>query len=137
MEKKIEKVLNLTVPPEFHQRIIRYQGNETMKQGKKIAITKLIKDAIDENRFEQELLYYSEKLDISEEKVRLKSHLDYFNEMLELSSPIGKKLGFITQEIGREINTIGSKANDAGVQKIVVQMKEELEKIKEQSFNIL
>ena len=95
------------------------------------------KDAIDENRFEQELLYYSEKLDISEEKVRLKSHLDYFNEMLELEVPVGKKLGFLTQEIGREINTIGSKANDAGVQKIVVQMKDELEKIKEQVFNIL
>jgi uncharacterized protein (TIGR00255 family) len=94
------------------------------------------KEKIDENRFEQEMIYYIEKLDITEEKLRLKTHLDYFmNTMQEPSS--GRKLGFITQEIGREINTIGSKANDAGVQKIVVQMKDELEKIKEQLLNVL
>ena len=94
------------------------------------------KEKIDENRFEQELIYYIEKLDITEEKLRLKTHLDYFmNTMKELSS--GRKLGFISQEIGREINTIGSKANDAVVQKIVVQMKDELEKIKEQLLNVL
>ncbi len=91
---------------------------------------------VDQNRFEQELIYYIEKLDISEEKLRLKTHLDYFlKTMSEPSS--GRKLGFITQEIGREINTIGSKANDAGVQKLVVQMKDELEKVKEQLLNVL
>jgi uncharacterized protein (TIGR00255 family) len=91
----------------------------------------------DPNRFEQELIYYLEKLDISEEKVRLRKHLDYFEETLNLDESSGKKLGFITQEIGREINTIGSKANDAAIQKIVVQMKDELEKMKEQLMNIL
>jgi uncharacterized protein (TIGR00255 family) len=91
---------------------------------------------IDQNRFEQELIYYIEKLDITEEKLRLKTHLDYFiNTMKEPAS--GRKLGFISQEIGREINTIGSKANDAGMQKMVVQMKDELEKIKEQLLNVL
>ena len=94
-------------------------------------------EKIDENRFEQELIYYIEKLDINEEKVRLKSHLDYFIEVLENPDSQGKKLGFISQEIGREINTIGSKANDATIQRFVVGMKEELEKIKEQLLNIL
>jgi uncharacterized protein (TIGR00255 family) len=95
------------------------------------------KDNIDENRFEQELIYYIEKLDISEELVRLASHLQYFDEVLHQESCNGKKLGFISQEIGREINTIGSKANDAGIQKLVIQMKDELEKIKEQGLNVL
>lgn len=94
------------------------------------------KSKMDENRFEQELIYYVEKLDINEEKVRLKTHLDYFLETCKENSP-GRKLNFISQEIGREINTIGSKANDAGMQKIVVQMKDELEKIKEQANNVL
>ena len=94
------------------------------------------KEKIDENRFEQELIYYIEKLDITEEKLRLKTHLDYF--VLTMKEPsCGRKLGFISQEIGREINTIGSKANDAVIQKIVVQMKDELEKIKEQLLNVL
>lgn len=94
------------------------------------------KEKIDQNRFEQELIYYIEKLDVTEEKLRLKTHLDYFtNTMQEPAS--GRKLGFISQEIGREINTIGSKANDAGIQKLVVQMKDELEKIKEQLLNVL
>lgn len=92
---------------------------------------------IDENRFEQELIYYLEKQDITEEQVRLDSHLDYFIETMKTESPNGKKLGFIGQEIGREINTIGSKSSDAGMQKIVVEMKDELEKIKEQLLNIL
>ena len=92
---------------------------------------------IDENRFEQELIYYLEKQDITEEQVRLDAHLNYFIETMESDSPNGKKLGFIGQEIGREINTIGSKSSDAGMQKIVVQMKDELEKIKEQLLNIL
>lgn len=92
---------------------------------------------IDTNRFEQELIYYIEKLDISEEKVRLKSHCDYFIQTMNSKEANGKKLGFITQEIGREINTIGSKANDANMQRIVVEMKDELEKLKEQLANVL
>ncbi len=92
---------------------------------------------IDENRLEQEIIYYIEKLDITEEKVRLKNHIDYFLKSISSEEPVGKKLGFITQEIGREINTIGSKANDSDIQKIVVKMKDELEKIKEQLLNIL
>lgn len=92
---------------------------------------------VDKNRFEQELIYYIEKLDITEEKVRLKKHCDYFLETLKEEDVHGKKLGFISQEIGREINTMGAKANDADIQKIIVLMKDELEKIKEQLFNIL
>lgn len=94
-------------------------------------------EQFDRNRFEQELVYYVEKLDINEEKVRLKSHLDYFMETLNEPISNGKRLGFIAQEIGREINTIGSKANDAQLQQWVVMMKEELEKIKEQLNNII
>ena len=92
---------------------------------------------IEENRFEQELIYYLEKQDITEEQVRLDAHLNYFIETMNTDSPNGKKLGFIGQEIGREINTIGSKSSDAEMQKIVIQMKDELEKIKEQLLNIL
>jgi len=92
---------------------------------------------IDENRFEQELIYYLEKQDITEEQVRLDAHLNYFTETMNRRSSNGKKLGFIAQEIGREINTIGSKSSDAEMQKLVVQMKDELEKIKEQLLNIL
>ncbi|PHR13858.1 MAG: YicC family protein [Aequorivita sp.] len=96
-----------------------------------------LKEKVDENRFEQELIYYLEKYDITEEKVRLKNHLEYFEESLKSYDSNGKKLGFITQEIGREINTIGSKANYAPMQQVVVQMKDELEKIKEQALNVL
>jgi uncharacterized protein (TIGR00255 family) len=92
---------------------------------------------VDQNRFEQEVIFYLEKLDITEEKVRLEKHLHYFDETLCSNLSVGKKLGFIAQEIGREINTIGSKANDAAIQQIVVQMKDELEKIKEQLMNVL
>jgi uncharacterized protein (TIGR00255 family) len=95
------------------------------------------REAIDQNRFEQELIYYIDKLDITEEKIRLKAHCDYFLETLQNADANGKKLGFISQEIGREINTLGSKANDANMQKLVVGMKEELEKIKEQLLNVL
>jgi len=91
----------------------------------------------DKNRLEQEMIYYIQKLDITEEKIRLRKHCDYFIETMESGSAVGKKLGFIGQEIGREINTLGSKANDVNIQKIVVLMKDELEKIKEQLFNIL
>lgn len=95
------------------------------------------KENIDNNRLEQELIYYIDKFDITEEKVRLKSHCDYFIQTLKDKDASGKKLGFISQEIGREINTMGSKANDANIQRFVVGMKEELEKIKEQLLNVL
>lgn len=91
----------------------------------------------DNNRLEQEMIYYVDKLDITEEKVRLKNHCEYFLKVLQGEAGNGKKLGFISQEIGREINTIGSKANHVGIQQVVVQMKEELEKIKEQLLNVL
>jgi uncharacterized protein (TIGR00255 family) len=97
----------------------------------------VMKDTVDENRFEQELIYYIEKLDISEEKVRLANHCLYFLETLEDQAPAGKKLGFISQEMGREINTLGSKANHKEIQKLVVEMKDELERIKEQILNVL
>jgi uncharacterized protein (TIGR00255 family) len=112
------------------------QRLDMIKERLQKAITEL-KQTVDENRFEQELIYYLEKLDITEEKVRLKNHLDYFLQELNGEVSNGKKLGFISQEIGREINTIGSKANFAPMQKLVVQMKDELEKIKEQLLNVL
>ncbi len=114
------------------QRIIRIKErlNTNLKEFVKL-------EELDMNRLEQELIYYIEKLDISEEKVRLKSHIDYFNSIMVQNASMGKKMNFISQEIGREINTIGSKANDAEIQKLVVNMKEELEKIKEQILNIL
>lgn len=92
---------------------------------------------VDQNRFEQELIFYLEKLDINEEKVRLTNHCEYFYETAALSESAGKKLGFISQEIGREINTIGSKANESNIQRIVVQMKDHLERVKEQLLNVL
>lgn len=95
------------------------------------------RENVDMNRFEQELIFYIDKLDITEEKVRLRSHCNYFLKSLESDDANGKKLGFISQEIGREINTLGSKANHAGIQQTVVKMKEELEKIKEQLLNVL
>ncbi len=93
--------------------------------------------SVDQNRFEQELIFYFEKLDITEEKLRLRSHCDYFLQTIKSAEANGKKLGFITQEIGREINTLGSKANDASMQRAVVEMKDELEKLKEQLANVL
>lgn len=119
--------------------IKRYENSrlETIKARISNNLSEIIPpDKADKNRFEQELIYYLEKIDITEEKLRLKTHCDYFlNTMKEDSA--GRKLGFITQEIGREINTIGSKANHAEIQRLVVQMKDELEKIKEQLLNIL
>lgn len=94
-------------------------------------------EGFDENRLEQEIIFYIEKLDINEERVRLRTHLDHFNEVIQSPQSNGKKLGFLSQELGREINTIGSKANDAEIQRQVVMMKEELEKIKEQLGNVL
>lgn len=109
---------------------------ENVKERLKNSIAEL-EAQVDENRFEQELIYYLEKLDINEEKVRLANHLDYFLQELAGEKSNGKKLGFIVQEIGREINTMGSKANHAPTQKAVIQMKDELEKIKEQILNVL
>jgi len=110
---------------------------DKIKQRLKDALSQLQQE-VDQNRFEQELIYYLEKLDINEEKVRLKNHLQYFEKELQKPDEMkGKKLGFISQEIGREINTIGSKANDSQIQRKVVRMKDELEKIKEQVLNVL
>ncbi|KAB1156016.1 YicC/YloC family endoribonuclease [Flavobacterium luteum] len=109
---------------------------QAIKDRLQTAITEL-KVNVDENRFEQELIYYLEKLDITEEKVRLTNHLDYFLETINGNEANGRKLGFITQEMGREINTMGSKSNHAQMQKLVVMMKDELEKIKEQVLNVL
>ena len=110
---------------------------EKIKSNLNDNLTKLNLKNIDEARFEQELIYYLEKQDITEEQVRLNAHLSYFLDCMKSKLPVGKKLAFIAQEIGREINTIGSKSSDSEMQKIVVQMKDELEKIKEQLLNIL
>ncbi len=125
---------------EFLNSISQFENSRI--QNIRIRLQKNLKEfynnnSVDRNRFEQEIIFYLEKLDITEEKVRLKSHLDYLRESLQGEEQGGKKLVFISQEIGREINTIGSKANDFNIQKLVVQMKDELEKIKEQSLNIL
>jgi uncharacterized protein (TIGR00255 family) len=127
--KNIADLLNqvIAIDPE------RIEGvRERLKKG-----IEELKEKYDENRFEQELVYYIEKFDITEEKVRLNNHLNYFTESINSSDSNGKKLGFISQEIGREINTIGSKSNYAPMQQLVVQMKDELEKIKEQLLNVL
>ena len=109
---------------------------QIIKDKLQTAISEL-KVNVDENRFEQELIYYLEKLDVTEERVRLNNHLDYFLETIKGEEANGRKLGFITQEMGREINTLGSKSNHAEMQKLVVMMKDELEKIKEQVLNVL
>ncbi len=117
------------------QDVLRIPG---VRERMRTHVTDLLgNDEYDRNRFEQELVYFIEKFDISEEKVRLTNHLSYFMEVLESEEANGKKLSFIAQEIGREINTIGSKANDATMQRFVVEMKDELEKIKEQTLNII
>ena len=128
--KKIS-ILLLEVKPFADSRIKKVKQNLFEK------ISSVGSKKIDENRLEQELIFYLEKQDITEEQVRLKAHLQYFAETIKNDFPNGKKLGFIAQEIGREINTIGSKSSDADMQKIIVQMKDELEKIKEQLLNIL
>jgi len=130
--------LRISIIEELLKKVIEEDPKriEHVKEKIKKSIAEL-EAKIDESRFEQELIYYIEKLDITEEKVRLKNHLDYFRKELNEEISNGKKLGFITQEIGREINTIGSKSNFADMQKIVVQMKDELEKIKEQNLNVL
>ena len=113
------------------------QRVEKIKARIEDALTKLDNVEFDRNRFEQEMIFYIEKLDINEEKLRLQNHLDYFLKTLEDGHGQGKKLGFISQEMGREINTLGSKANQAELQKIVVMMKDQLEQIKEQVLNVM
>ena len=130
--------LRISIIEDLLEKVIKEDPKriEHVKEKIKKSIAEL-EAKIDESRFEQELIYYIEKLDITEEKVRLRNHLDYFKKELKEEISNGKKLGFITQEIGREINTIGSKSNFADMQKLVVQMKDELEKIKEQNLNVL
>lgn len=122
----------LSVIPQYESQRI-----ETAKERIRRYFTESAIKEVDSNRFEQELIYYLEKLDITEEKIRLAKHIDYFRSTMEHEESCGKKLGFIAQEMGREINTIGSKANHVEIQKLVVEMKDELEKIKEQLGNIL
>lgn len=134
LEYRTNKIIELLgdVLPFENQRI------KTLKDKIKKDLFEMVdQEDVDLNRFEQELVYYIDKLDITEEKVRLKEHCKYFLETLHGKESQGKKLGFIAQEMGREINTLGSKANDSSIQKVVVQMKDELEKIKEQLFNIV
>lgn len=130
--KRIEIIRSLknSLEPFENERveIIRKRIRENME--------KIVTD-YDNNRFEQEMIYYLEKLDVTEEKVRLENHLNYFIEICRTEDNVGRKLGFVAQEIGREINTLGSKSNNSDMQKIVVNMKDELEKIKEQSLNVL
>ena len=128
--KKITQLLK-KISPFAQERIRKIKTTLNEK------LTLLESNNIDKSRFEQELIYYLEKQDITEEKIRLDAHLNYFTESMKEKTPNGKKLGFICQEIGREINTVGSKSSDVNMQKIVVQMKDELEKIKEQLLNIL
>ena len=129
---RIENIrsLMLSIEKEEHQRVANIRKSIVDKLGE-------LKSNVDENRLEQELIYYLEKLDVTEEIVRLSNHLDYFLETMNSDISEGKKLGFICQEIGREVNTIGSKSNNAEMQQKVVQMKDELEKIKEQILNVL
>lgn len=134
LHKRVELILEAI--PEVE----KYESNRVPAIKEKLE--SILKDAvspenIDHNRLEQELIYFIEKYDITEEKIRLKSHCDYFFQVMKEKEANGKKLGFISQEIGREINTMGSKANDANIQKIVVGMKDELEKVKEQLLNII
>ena len=132
IKDKIDKIKNSL------NKIKKIEKERISKKRKKlIAELDKIKLEIDNNRFEQEMIYYMEKFDLNEEIIRLKSHLILFDQSIKSKDPIGKKLGFICQEIGREINTLGSKANDAILQKHVIEMKENLEKIKENILNIL
>lgn len=131
-EKRINNIRTLMNEVETYEEERINAVKERLRQG-----LEELKVNIDQNRFEQELIYYIEKLDINEEKVRLTNHLDYFIETMSGNEANGRKLGFISQEMGREINTMGSKSNHAKMQKCVVLMKDELEKIKEQVLNIL
>ena len=134
IDANIANILDLLVQVEPFEN----QRMENVKTKIKESLDALqLNGSLDKNRFEQELIYYMEKLDINEEKVRLANHCSYFTETMNEDEPSGRKLGFIAQEIGREINTLGSKANESNLQRIVVQMKDNLEKIKEQVLNVL
>ena len=134
IDANIANILDLLVQVEPFET----QRMENVKTKIKESLDALqLNGSLDKNRFEQELIYYMEKLDINEEKVRLSNHCSYFTETMNEDEPSGRKLGFIAQEIGREINTLGSKANESNLQRIVVQMKDNLEKIKEQVLNVL
>ncbi len=134
IEKRIKKILTLLK----NINVVEKNRIEKIKNRIQNNLETFLSDkVIDKNRFEQELIFYIEKIDITEEKIRLKNHCNYFLETIKTNKPVGKKLGFISQEIGREINTLGSKANDSDLQKTVILMKDELEKIKEQVLNIL
>jgi uncharacterized protein (TIGR00255 family) len=134
IENSIQNILDLLKQAEPFEN----QRMENVKAKIKDSLDALqLNGNVDKNRFEQELIYYMERLDINEEKVRLANHCSYFTETIAESEPSGRKLGFIAQEIGREINTLGSKANESNLQRIVVQMKDNLEKIKEQVLNVL
>jgi len=136
LEKDVTQ--NITAIQQYLKEVMtRDKSRITAKKDRLNKALAELNQQVDENRFEQELIYYIEKLDINEEEVRLKNHLKYFIEVLNTSESNGKKLGFIAQEMGREINTIGSKANDAIMQQSVVKMKDALEKIKEQLLNVL
>lgn len=138
MEEDLEK--RIRIIRSLNQEIIPLEAERIEKVKNKLndQLNQLdIVESINRDRFEQEMIYYIEKYDLTEEKVRLNSHLDLFEETMKDDNAQGRKLGFISQEIGREINTIGSKANHAGIQRCVVEMKDELEKIKEQLFNVL
>ncbi len=130
---RVKEILKLMKDIEKHEPERILQVRERLYK----QLTGLDEVKIDKNRFEQELIYYIERMDITEEKIRLQSHCEHFTETMNSENQNGKKLGFISQEMGREINTIGAKASDAKIQKIVVQMKDELEKIKEQLANVL
>ncbi|MBO5963049.1 MAG: YicC/YloC family endoribonuclease [Bacteroidales bacterium] len=132
-------IKRISIIRELLSQVDNFEFDRTIRIKERIVsrLNEIVQANIDENRLEQEMIYYIEKLDITEEKVRLTQHLDYFLQCLDNEKEQGKKLGFIAQEMGREINTLGSKANDAEIQMLVVKMKDELEKIKEQVANIL
>ncbi|MGC9344358.1 MAG: endoribonuclease YicC domain-containing protein, partial [Bacteroidales bacterium] len=134
LASRVKSILKLlkSIEPFEKERILKIRERIT-KSLEELSIS----ETKDSNRFEQEMIYYLEKLDISEEKTRLENHCKYFTETLEDGNDTGKKLSFISQEMGREINTLGSKASDSNIQHIVVKMKDDLEKIKEQVLNIL
>ncbi len=137
---KSDMVQNIRSILDILNSISKYENNrlERLKENLKSELENLLPSGLyDKNRFEQEIIYYIEKFDFSEEKMRLKHHCDFFLETINANGPNGKKLGFIAQEIGREINTLGAKASDSQIQKLVVLMKDDLEKIKEQLFNVL
>jgi len=138
IKPRVNQILSLLTSIEFYEQSRMTELRERLKKGfQDLHSSESFPGVPDPNRFEQEMIYYLERLDITEEKVRLEKHCDYFLETLQEPVSQGKKLGFITQEMGREINTIGSKANHAEIQKIVIRMKDELEKVKEQLLNIL